>query len=338
MKNESLVAFTTLFLLLTSCASSSSIPDKFLVDDSFSQDPFDPEAVINYVTCGEEIYLNNTYFVNPNYPSVTNTGLNCLATFGNISENVCQLRLEFPSFVLAKAASGGSCNTDKFSVQGATFPVPSLCGYNTGQHMYVDIDPNNKPSFQVAMDVADKEDRLFNIKIIQIPCDAPYKAPPGCLQYVTSHLGRVQSLGFPYNPVLTFQEAETRQLSSQQYSICIRPEKGYCSITWIADPVNDPYYFFVNGQSPTLDTSYLGTLAASSYGERCRTDYLIIPGGSFINSTGFPDSAERFCGAGFPASVTSSFRPFQLYSRTDNNEIFDIGNFGFSLNFTQNLC
>lgn len=56
------------------------------------------------------------------------------------SSDVCQLRLDFLDLSLAPPNGDGICNTDAITVTGGSSFVPALCGYNSGQHIYVNFD------------------------------------------------------------------------------------------------------------------------------------------------------------------------------------------------------
>lgn len=68
--------------------------------------------------------------------------------------------------------------------------------------------------------------RNWRIRVSQILCGSISRADPGCLQYYTGISGKVKS--FNYNT------ATGRQLSNQDYSICIRTERNFCSIQYTA--------------------------------------------------------------------------------------------------------
>ncbi|XP_042869489.1 uncharacterized protein LOC122251538 isoform X3 [Penaeus japonicus] len=254
-------------------------------------------------TCGESTSYNNTYFVNPGYPgSDTGTGA-CMLTVNRVNNNICQLRFDFLDLELEQPDYDGYCNVDFLTVTGGTSTVPRICGSNTDQHMYVDVDPNGG-ALKVTVDrsAASTVNRSWNIKVTQIACDSQYRAPSGCLQYYTETSGNVKSFNFddaaPRNPV------GTRQLANQNYGICIKAENGYCGITWQRNKAVGNNSFTVSGNLPAVDPIFVGTPAAVGTGAACTTDYVIIPGGVDDNQ----NSVDRFCGLGFPNSVTSRFR------------------------------
>lgn len=68
--------------------------------------------------------------------------------------------------------------------------------------------------------------RSWRIRISQIHCGSIYKADQGCLQYFTGVSGRLRSFNF--------DPSSGRQLSNQDYSLCIRMERNFCSIQYTA--------------------------------------------------------------------------------------------------------
>lgn len=70
--------------------------------------------------------------------------------------------------------------------------------------------------------------RTWRIRITQIPCTSIAKADQGCLQYHSGVYGRVRSFNF--------DTTNGRQLSNQEYSICVRTERNFCSIQYQSCP------------------------------------------------------------------------------------------------------
>lgn len=86
-------------------------------------------------TCGQNVAERYSYFRNPGYP-LTLDGLHiCRSRVIKSSANVCQLKLTFNHFDIAKPVEG-NCSQDVFSVSGQNENeiVPRICGYNSGQH------------------------------------------------------------------------------------------------------------------------------------------------------------------------------------------------------------
>ena len=84
---------------------------------------------------GGTIIHNGTYFRNPNAPGTYNEAKACSVTVQRFRHDICQLRLDFLIFDLARPRDG-VCDSDRFVVNGHSQNsiIPALCGYNTGQH------------------------------------------------------------------------------------------------------------------------------------------------------------------------------------------------------------
>lgn len=82
-----------------------------------------------------------------------------------------------------------------------------------------------------------------------------------------------------------------------------------------------------------IDPAILGTAAVQE--QNCVTDYVTIPA-AFQNGVVSP-GGDRFCGLGID-DTTSTARPFVIYTVTNGNETPDIGNRGWYLTYSQNMC
>lgn len=81
--------------------------------------------------------------------------------------------------------------------------------------------------------------RLWRIRVSQIECSSISRADPGCLQYHTGIYGRMKSFNFDHTV--------GAQLSNQDYTLCVRPERNFCSIQYTACP--DPTSNYSNRYS-----------------------------------------------------------------------------------------
>jgi hypothetical protein len=126
--------------------------------------------------------------------------------------------------------------------------------------------------------------RTWRIRISQIHCGSIFKADQGCLQYHTGVSGRIKSFNF--------DSSSGRQLSNQDYSICIRNERNFCSIQYSTCP--DPIAgtsrsrsFTLSGNSNTgeydliimlwkFNMKYFHTFYKSCYGDDWRYVMYII--------------------------------------------------------------
>ena len=86
----------------------------------------------------------------------------------------------------------GACQTDTLTVSnpgGAT--PPTICGYNTGQHMWV---PASDSCNQINIDIDDgstSTTRSWQIKVTQYCCGNLAMPILDCLQYHTATTGNV---------------------------------------------------------------------------------------------------------------------------------------------------
>ena len=58
----------------------------------------------------------------------------------------------------------------------------------------------------------------------QIPCNTDYTPPDNCLQYFTGITGSIQSFNYV--------TGASTHLADQDQRVCIRPERGYCTIEY----------------------------------------------------------------------------------------------------------
>ncbi|KZS14673.1 Uncharacterized protein APZ42_020024 [Daphnia magna] len=136
---------------------------------------------INAITgCGGSVTLNNTYWQSP--ITAVSASSSCTLTVRlntkyveQLKKPICQIRLDFVSFTTAQPTLG-TC-TDTFQVGGSTSTVPTICGDNNGQHMYIDVPSSaTTPSdVQLVFNFGTATaTRSWNIKIAMLPCGASY--------------------------------------------------------------------------------------------------------------------------------------------------------------------
>ncbi|XP_078034170.1 uncharacterized protein LOC144468505 [Augochlora pura] len=304
------------------------------------------------VSCGETTNINNTYFVNPNYPSNFDSTESCQLTLVKSHPSVCQFRLDFMIFnIRGPETINNQCIYDQFIVSGGN-PVPPICGVNTGNHIYIDVGiGQTNPVTLTFVTNGSPFARSWKVRISQIRCDTIYRAEEGCLQYFTGISGQIKS--FNYDP------STGLQLSNQDYSICIRMERNFCGIQYMACASDGQSMVTSNGATPagqmvrnnafTLTGNTQGTQIAAMTGAACQTDWLTIPCAS--NSGKLPTAmmtcVDRICGGTFnsenqslnSSSVVSTVKPFRLIFHTDSTEApNDVGNRGFCLNYVQQPC
>merc|ERR1712183_702927 len=272
-------------------------------------------CVIYTTTCGTAISTNTTYIRNPGYPSsyTASSASTCTYTFSKVSDDICQLRLDFQTF------SGFAT---------------SICGTNTGYHMYTEFGATSTDSITMTLTYGSSgltTAKTFNILARQISCTASYKAPTDCTQYFTGVAGNVQSYSYG------------QLLKSQYYTNCIRTEAGYCAIQWKESSTTSPDPFDILATTP-------GTAAAGGSTFLCTSGFVAIPDLSMDGITPIPiplgTSAWQsyVCGSNFgveglakSAALISRKQPFIMGVYTDTTTAHP-GGAGFNLDYTQLPC
>ncbi len=296
------------------------------------------------------------------------------------SENVCQLRLDFDQFTITgpststvsigttlfgqitnaaagkKVTTSSQCLTDTFSVSSPSGGAPpTICGINTGQHMYVDSHPEdcNDLTLQLGQNGVGTgvAMRQWSIKITQYTCDFNNLAPDGCTQYY---------FGSSSQTVQTYNFDGGQHLARQDQNICVRRERGQCRICWTTAVPTD---FQVSGKtaSPGAFVNGLNGKECCNYGTagiKTTYDCVTIPGAiTALMMT--KQGQERFCGrsAGIggtttttgtmaPKTICSDRTPFNIRFLSDEYEFDAVTqmeaaktNAGFRLTYIQNsMC
>lgn len=129
------------------------------------------------MSCGETIRHNGTYFRNPGAPAPFSESRACSVTVSRqYMPNTCQIRLDFLKFDLDRPRSG-VCENDRFVVSGqaSNSIIPPICGYNTGQHMYIDLDQGGWGPLTLNVITIGSRPRLFDMRVTYISCNSPYR-------------------------------------------------------------------------------------------------------------------------------------------------------------------
>uniref|UniRef100_A0A182TZJ7 CUB domain-containing protein n=1 Tax=Anopheles melas TaxID=34690 RepID=A0A182TZJ7_9DIPT len=150
--------------------------------------------------CEGRTEQNVSYFHSPHYPAAATDSLSCGFTL-LLQRTVRQVLLEFVFFEL-QPPQLGNCVEDQFivSVQNDQRPhYPVLCGINTGQHMYLDIDRAYSHSLYLSTVFNSKQPRAFLVKITQL---TTIRAPAGCLQFHEGVSGVLKSFNYDNGSVL----------------------------------------------------------------------------------------------------------------------------------------
>ncbi|XP_050741110.1 uncharacterized protein LOC108027655 [Drosophila biarmipes] len=203
-------------------------------------------------SCNTTITNNITYIVSPGFPSFMPSNFSgCNLRVKMMSDEISQVRIDFHHFTLGQPnRRTGVCEGDVFSVGGGPGGNFSICGQNSGQHMYYDVgarasprqstlygslrpvDAGNTTSnitttgdrfIDISLNLSSRllPLRIWEMSVVQIPFSQ--RAPAGCLQYHTGTEGIMQTFNFAENG---------RHLANQNYRICVRQELDMCSIMY----------------------------------------------------------------------------------------------------------
>ena len=156
------------------------------------------------IACGGSSSANNSYAIISSY-STSSDADPCTYTFCKVSSDVCKLRIDYDVMVLSPpegvtlpaaaasitdGANFGHCETDSLTISnpGGANP-PTICGYNTGQHMWV---PASDSCNQINIDIdtgSTGTTRKWQIKVTQYECNNLMMPKLDCLQYHTATSG-----------------------------------------------------------------------------------------------------------------------------------------------------
>merc|ERR1711997_526702 len=297
-------------------------------------------CVIYTGTCGTSISTNTTYIRNPGYPSsyTPSSAGSCTFSISKVSDDVCQLRLDFQTFSgFVPSTTAGSCY-DTLAMAGQTgVDPPSICGTNTGYHMYTEFGATSTDTITMTLTWGSSgytTAKTYNILARQISCTASWKAPTDCTQYFTGVSGSVQS--YSYGQMLT----------GMYYMNCIRTEAGYCAIQWKQSTTTSPDPFGILSTTPA--TTVAGAGHSPPTPTACTNGFISIPDLSMdgINTIPVPLGVAAYqsyqCGAVFgvegqatSAALISRKQPFVLGVYTSTTA--EPGT-GFNLDYTQLPC
>jgi len=300
------------------------------------------------LSCGGSSSENQTYIVQSSTTALTSP---CTYTICKCSTDICRIRFDFTTLVLANAVQGttsagattaaaasqngaalGDCLTDQFSITAnGNAGTPVICGENGGYHMIIDAsDSCHVANFNIG--ALTTTTRKWDIKVTQYACgDFDSSGWPGCLQYYTALASKIQNFGFPTSS--TTVGSGTTHLSNQNYDICIRRGAGYCYICY--SPTNSAGTTAASQQSFGLSLSGIAASGSAQLDTDCSTDYLEIPFGNTatIAAITTPGTAatnsHRFCGRFFSTitddlnslTVCSRRSPFTVGVAFDSNEV-----------------
>ena len=299
------------------------------------------------VCCVFDLRCGGTTSQNVTYLNLNKTAFgNCNFEICSDNQDICKLRLDFESLSLTGPLKDtfenavdsvvknshsivGQCLGDSFivaSAEGSSPPI--ICGENSGQHMYTSL-VRGCAFISVYIGTAEFQ-RSVKIKSTQVSCGSG--PPDGCLQWLTGVQGTLQSFN---------NGGADTHLAGQEYTACVRREKGFCSICWSAA------IFQMSLQ--TADAGQTGARGMSEHDKDCGRafipddtvqplyagfqDYIEIPQGRCQNQGSDTDSIDRYCGeilacapsaigleTATPSTVCSSVLPFKVRVFTDEFE------------------
>merc|ERR1719282_18018 len=302
--------------------------------------------------------FTNSYAIISSYSTSTDADP-CTYTFCKTNTDVCKLRIDFDTMVLSgpntmsstavytDSTSVGDCGTDTLTISNPGGPKPpTICGYNTGQHMYV---PASDGCNQMNIDIdtgSTSTTRKWQIKVTQYECGNMKAPEQDCLQYHTAATGTIASFNFDTTASGTVA-ATQYHLSNQYYDICIRRTRGYCSLCFSPEitsttTTNAASFGISAGSVAAIQTAASGShctgvttinaIAASNVGYG---DYLEIirlqDGTGTSTAAGATATISRICGAFWDATVASDqvshatactyATPFKVGVHFDNDDI-----------------
>jgi len=218
------------------CFTDTECADRGGTEDGNCASGFGRCCIFRNSVCGSTVSENCTYLENPGYPSAFDGTSPCAFTVNRMQTEICQIRLDFTSMELGNPnAASGQCNGDNLVIAaGATNLIgpstpPTLCGTNTGQHVYVDAGTATAAA-TLTFTIAAASTATWRVKASQIECSSEYKAPNGCLQYFMGIKNTVTSFNYgagagDCNPNCFLQ--------TQDYNVCFKAETGMCSMQYV---------------------------------------------------------------------------------------------------------
>jgi len=298
-----------------------------------------PNPIIN-IQCGQLSILRHTRLAN----NIGNqqVPVSCAYRIQALSFNVCQLRLEFRAFsmtgpTLEPSNLNGAyqmCNGDSMQVGNVT-----LCGENTGQHIYIPLNPRNQNEriTTITFNTRSGNSRpVWDIAVHQLEClhgqgrslDAiepattadksetfrqprtfftEWIAPSGCLQYFIEPSGQIESFNFN-NGVGPY-------MGDMNYAICFRRLRGNRDLRLTTT------FFRMNNGNPNNPGFNEDCLSAANTPQRSE-DFLFIPNAETDTTpTESSTRARLFCGRSLNSRIVTSSPPgpFVITFNSDRN-------------------
>ncbi|XP_068622329.1 uncharacterized protein [Battus philenor] len=307
-------------------------------------------------------------FINPPL-NRESSGLECSYNVEINNNNVCQIRIDFETFNLAPPTTvepvenvtqrpGYTCRNDIFQVtnlQANSDSLPSLCGDNSGQHLYVRVNAStNSRSIRINFKIADRSTQphlpqaTWKIKVTQLECfntlgkfrdgileaitsslpstplsssadrDEYLIAPPGCLQYYPDRSGIIES--FNYN------RGDGPYIANLGYATCFKRTPDVCGVKLTAANFQLAYR---DEQNMHVDTDC--QVNPVTQGSMQSEDYLFIPEAETLEGL----RGSKFCGISAQNQIIASAPPGPVYVHfhSDNLVTDGVQESGYRFNY-----
>jgi len=319
------------------CFTDKECSDRGGIEDGNCAAGFGRCCVFRNSVCGATVSENCTYVENPGFPNAyTGTAAgDCAFTVNRMQTDVAQIRLDFTNMAMGNPnAGGGNCDAEMLVIApGATNLVgaqlvPTLCGVNTGQHVYVDAGTAQAAATLTFTMVAASK-ATWRVKVSQIASSSMYKAPNGCLQYFMGIKNTVKSFNFGTG---TGDCDPNCHLRPQNYNVCFKQEKGMCSMQYVENSgATDAF------QLHDIDATTNGALVTA---DNCENSGVIIP----VTMAEFGDTNGVYCGqvlgsvalAVAPNVIPGDAGSFMFRSYSTDTQVTALA--GFSIDASQVPC
>ncbi|XP_064078338.1 uncharacterized protein LOC135195791 [Macrobrachium nipponense] len=149
-------------------------------------------------------------------------GVDITYTIMRMSKKICQYRIDVKRLIMYEVEVDGSCRYDYMLVNQDT-KFKKVCGMTENVHYYIDV--KDTVIFTFHTDPGQTQIREWEIYVSQYTCDMG--APDGCGQWYWGATNKIDI----WNNI---DPANTHwyYLDNQHYTICVRWEAGYCTITY----------------------------------------------------------------------------------------------------------
>ena len=274
---------------------------------------------------------NNSYAIISSFSTSSDTDP-CVYTICKSSSDVCKIRIDFDTMVLASPFSvtstavladggkTGKCRTDTLQVISPGYQdSPIICGYNSGQHMFVPASAQcNKIHINIDTGTTTTT-RKWQIKTTQFTCESEMAPVNSCLQYHTAATGSFAS--FAWDTSASAVATSHTHLTNQYYDVCIRRARSYCSVCYTPKIISaitgtgSSYGLGAHSDAPAAKSTSGASCTGITIAGSAKTvttaghgDYLEIANmqASPATTATYANTVYRVCGGVFSAATTST--------------------------------